>query len=127
MQWPSTSQSCGTCRANPLSLALTFENMCRGRHGSLADTLRLDFRLAARLSLHLSDLHEGVRCRLIDKHGSVPKWSYSMVGKVPAAVIASFFEPLEAVPELALPAVCDRLGPVLGAGNLQVSQPTCRL
>jgi Enoyl-CoA hydratase/isomerase len=92
------------CRASPQSLALTFEQLARGRRLHVGDALRMEFRLAAHLcARYPSEMHEGVRCRLIDR-GAEPAWRFARVEDVPASAVAAFCEPVPGVPDLALPA-----------------------
>ena len=83
---------------------LTFEQLARGRRRSWPDALRTEFRIAAHLctDAYPSDMHEGVRCALIDR-GSRPSWRYARVADVPAAAIDQFFDPVAGIEDLDLP------------------------
>jgi enoyl-CoA hydratase len=81
------------CRASPTSLVVTFEAFKRGSRLSLGDALCMEFRIACRLTMRSTDFHEGVRCRLIDRH-STPTWKPSdLDGVDKQAVIQRYFEP----------------------------------
>ena len=90
------------CSASPQSLALAWAQLARGRRLPFADALRMEFRLAAHLCSSLSELHEGVRCRLIDR-GAPPKWRFRAAEEVPAEAVEAFFGPVPGVDDLQLP------------------------
>jgi enoyl-CoA hydratase/isomerase-like protein len=60
-----------------------------GKTLSLADALRLEFRLASQL-IARSDYGEGVKSRIIGK-GSEPRWSPATLSEVDDAEIESLF------------------------------------
>ena len=102
--WTRSQQARRACRASPQSLALTFEQLARGRRASWPDALRVELRMAAHLSgPHFpTEMHEGVRCALIER-GAAPRWRYARVEDVPRDVVDAFFEPRSDVPDLELP------------------------
>jgi Enoyl-CoA hydratase/isomerase len=83
---------------------------------SFPATMRMEFRLAARLCLDssgaaspvLTEMHEGVRCRLINR-GETPAWRHAGVADVPRAEVDTFFEALPGVADLALGALAAKL------------------
>ena len=60
-------------RGSPLSQAVTLRLMHEGKGKTLAECLRMDFRLVTRFCRGPSDFVEGVRALLIDKCGQ-PRW-----------------------------------------------------
>lgn len=60
-------------RGSPLSQAVTLRQMHEGKGKTLAECLRMDFRLVTRFCRGPSDFVEGVRALLIDKCGQ-PRW-----------------------------------------------------
>ena len=60
-------------RGSPLSQAVTLRQMHEGKGKTLAECLRMDFRLVTRFCRGPSDFVEGVRALLIDKCGK-PSW-----------------------------------------------------
>jgi enoyl-CoA hydratase len=79
---------------SPLMMAVTLEQVRRGRHLSLADDLRME-RGLMRQCLHLrpegSEMIEGIRALAIDKDRS-PRWNPARVEDVDPALVAAFFE-----------------------------------
>ena len=60
-------------RSSPLSQAVTLRQMHEGKGATLAECLKMDFRLITRFCRGPSDFVEGVRALLIDKCGK-PHW-----------------------------------------------------
>ncbi|KAK9822375.1 hypothetical protein WJX81_004093 [Elliptochloris bilobata] len=60
-------------KSSPLSQAVTLRQMHEGKGKTLAECLRMDFRLVTRFCRGPSDFVEGVRALLIDKCGQ-PRW-----------------------------------------------------
>lgn len=89
------------CRASPLSLMITHEQLRRGANLSARECFEMEFRIVARCMQGPSDFVEGVRCRLIDR-GHAPEWLYKDLESVDEAHVQRFFAPLEICPELDL-------------------------
>ena len=86
-------------RGSPLSLKIIFQMLARSRGISLADSLKLEFRIIQHL-MGQHDFYEGVRSVLIDKDRN-PKWQFATVQDVPNDVVEQYFAALGAL-ELAL-------------------------
>lgn len=87
-------------RMSPTSMALTFEQMKRGRRLDFDDTMIMEFRIVRRV-MEGHDFFEGVRAQIIDKDRN-PKWRPPTLHEVDPAAIADYFEPL-GDEDLALP------------------------
>ena len=79
-------------RGSPTSLRLAHEAMRRGADLSLAEALRLEFRLVARL-IEGHDFPEGVRAAIVDKDGA-PRWRPATLDAVTDAEVAAHFAPI---------------------------------
>lgn len=78
---------------SPLALKLTLRAVHEARAlPTLADALRVEYRLACRLYAH-GEINEGVRALLVDKDRR-PKWSPPDPAGVTPAMIEGFFAPL---------------------------------
>jgi enoyl-CoA hydratase len=89
-------------RASPTSLAAALRQLRGGRDLSVEEMLRIEYRLAARISTS-HDFREGVRSILIDKDNA-PSWRPADLGSLDDAAVESLFRPLEPdEPELDLP------------------------
>lgn len=86
-------------RMSPTSLALTFEQMRRGRGLDFDDVMMMEFRMVRRV-MEGHDFFEGVRAQIIDKDRA-PKWKPTAVAAVKERDISPYFDPLE--DELTLP------------------------
>ena len=75
---------------SPTSVALAFAHVTRSAGLEVAEVLRRDFRIVARV-LDGNDLYEGIRAVVIDK-GSVARWDPDRPEKVDPAGIAAHFE-----------------------------------
>lgn len=85
---------------SPTSLAIAFRQMHVGAGVDLAEALRMDLRIVARIARG-HDFYEGVRGTLIDRDRP-PTWRPARIADVKAADIDSYFAPLGAE-ELVLP------------------------
>jgi enoyl-CoA hydratase len=87
------AQAAATIRTkSPTSLALTFEQLRRGRTLDFADCMRLEYRMVSRI-LDGHDFYEGVRAAVIDKD-QTPHWSPARLEDVSQDVVQSYFAPL---------------------------------
>ncbi|MCC5793054.1 MAG: enoyl-CoA hydratase/isomerase family protein [Legionellaceae bacterium] len=80
-------------RSSPLSLLVTFEQMRRAQHLSLADCLHMDYGLAANFMQH-PDFYEGVRAMVIDKDKH-PQWANTRIADIAPEEVQRFFQPAE--------------------------------
>ena len=85
---------------SPTSMAIALKQMQLGAKLELADNLRMDLRIVARIA-HGHDFYEGVRATLIDRDNKAA-WRPATVGELKEADIAAYFVPLGA-DELVLP------------------------
>ena len=79
---------------SPTSLAVTFEQLRRGRGMSLRDCLIMEYRIS-QACMKGHDFYEGIRALLIDKDHA-PRWSPSTISDVGPQLIARHFEELGA-------------------------------
>jgi enoyl-CoA hydratase len=80
-------------KRSPLSLAVTFEQLRRGRVcRTLKEALIMEYRVGVRM-LREPDFYEGVRAVIIDKD-QAPKWQARSIGEVDGSFVKSLFEPL---------------------------------
>ncbi len=77
---------------SPLSLALTFAQLRRGRTLAIEDALRLEYRIVHRV-LAGHDFAEGVRALLVDKDRR-PRWRPATLAEVDAAAVETHFAPM---------------------------------
>ncbi|KAJ6638724.1 3-hydroxyisobutyryl-CoA hydrolase, mitochondrial [Pseudolycoriella hygida] len=87
-------------KASPTALKVTLKAISFGSKLSLADSLRMEFRLGNN-HLRDSDFHEGVRALLIDKTNQ-PKWKPPTLEEVTDSRVSSFFEQVSGVEDLDL-------------------------
>jgi enoyl-CoA hydratase len=79
---------------SPTSVAIAFEQMCRGATLDFAEAMRTEFRIVSRIA-HGHDFYEGVRAVVIDKDHA-PKWRPAVPEEVTAEAVAAYFAPLGA-------------------------------
>ena len=79
-------------RMSPTSLALTFEQMARGRELDFDDNMTMEFRIVRRV-MEGHDFFEGVRAQILDKDRD-PKWSPPTLAEVKDSDIARYFDDL---------------------------------
>lgn len=77
---------------SPTSLHVTFRAITAGSTMSMADCMKMEFRILNRM-LESHDLYEGIRAALVDK-GSAPDWQPARLEDVDPAAIDAFFAPL---------------------------------
>ncbi|KAG5626976.1 hypothetical protein H5410_012194 [Solanum commersonii] len=90
---------------SPLSLKVSLRSIREGRHQTLDQCLRREYRMSVQaLSGQItSDFCEGVRARLVDRD-LAPKWNPPTLEKVTNDMVDQYFSPLTAFePELELP------------------------
>ncbi|KAL3348821.1 hypothetical protein AABB24_022136 [Solanum stoloniferum] len=90
---------------SPLSLKVSLRSIREGRHQTLDQCLRREYRMSVQaLSGQItSDFCEGVRARLVDRD-LAPKWNPPTLEKVTSDMVDQYFSPLTAFePELELP------------------------
>ncbi|XP_006347921.1 3-hydroxyisobutyryl-CoA hydrolase-like protein 1, mitochondrial [Solanum tuberosum] len=90
---------------SPLSLKVSLRSIREGRHQTLDQCLRREYRMSVQaLSGQItSDFCEGVRARLVDRD-LAPKWNPPTLEKVTDDMVDQYFSPLTAFePELELP------------------------
>ncbi|NIZ02206.1 enoyl-CoA hydratase/isomerase family protein [Thalassospira lucentensis] len=85
---------------SPTALCVSFEQIRLGQDMTLADVLKMEFRLSQRMVCK-PDLFEGVRAVIIDKDHA-PKWQFGDVGQVDPREVAEYFELLPTERELNL-------------------------
>ena len=79
---------------SPTSLKITLESMMRGKKlDTIADCLKMEYRMGQVSLRHGSDFYEGIRAALVDKDGE-PKWNPSSLEHVTDDIVASYFESL---------------------------------
>lgn len=86
---------------SPLSLHVTLAQLRRGADLTFEEAMRLEFRLARRLTAPDADFHEGVRALLVDKDKR-PRWRHPDLESVTAGEVAACFAPAPDGDELAL-------------------------
>jgi len=77
---------------SPTSLKIAFEQIKRGAELSMADCMRMEYRILRRI-LPGPDFYEGIRAAIIDKDGA-PRWSPAKLEDVSSAEVERYFEPL---------------------------------
>ena len=77
---------------SPLSLKITFRQLCEGAALQFEDCMRLEWCLANRFATD-SDFYEGVRALLVDKDMN-PQWSPATLADVTDTKINTYFESL---------------------------------
>ncbi|STX50881.1 enoyl-CoA hydratase/carnithine racemase [Legionella busanensis] len=75
---------------SPLSLAVSFEQIRRAKSLSMADCVKMDYRLVTHF-MRDHDFYEGIRALLIDKDKN-PRWSPNSLSAVTPALVANYFE-----------------------------------
>lgn len=86
----------------PVSMAVTFRQLAEGRGRSLAECMRMEYRILVRM-LQGHDFYEGIRAVIIDKDAA-PQWKPNSLDKVTDDMVEAYFGPLqtgdlEGVPE----------------------------
>ena len=76
-------------RMSPTSLAITFEQLKRGKHLSFENCMKLEMRLAYHI-MQAPDFYEGVRALLLDKDKN-PKWQPAKLADVTKEMIKGYF------------------------------------
>lgn len=77
---------------SPTSLAVTFGQISAGQTLSMAECMRMEFRIVSRM-LSGRDFYEGIRTVLVDK-GDKPKWQPQALNEVTSDDVAAYFAPL---------------------------------
>lgn len=77
---------------SPTSLKVTFREITEGQTKSMADCMRMEFRILNRM-LAGHDFYEGIRCAIIDK-GATPQWNPAEIAAVSASDVDAYFAPL---------------------------------
>jgi enoyl-CoA hydratase len=76
---------------SPTSLHVTFRAMASGSTLSMAECMKMEFRILNRM-LESHDFYEGVRAALVDK-GSAPQWQPPRIVDVAPVDVDAFFAP----------------------------------
>jgi enoyl-CoA hydratase/carnithine racemase len=79
-------------KRSPTSLAVTWRELSAGQTLSMAECVRMEFRILNRM-LAGQDFYEGIRAALIDKDGK-PKWHPPSIDAVGHAEVEAYFAPL---------------------------------
>lgn len=87
-------------KMSPTSLKITLRLLLEGQSRSLAEDLRIEYRLSQRC-LEDRDFYEGVRAVLIDKDNN-PQWNPASIKDVSQSKVEWFFSPLDPKKELIL-------------------------
>ena len=77
---------------SPTSLAISFREISAGLTLSMAECMRMEFRILNRM-LEGKDFYEGIRAVIVDK-GDTPKWDPPTLEAIDHAAIARYFAPL---------------------------------
>ncbi len=77
---------------SPTSLAVAFRQISSGQTMSMAECMRMEFRIVNRM-LAGTDFYEGIRTVLVDKRDK-PKWQPPTLKGVKAADVDAYFAPL---------------------------------
>lgn len=77
---------------SPMSMALSLEQMRRGRHLNFEDAMTLEMRIVSRI-VHGEEFYEGVRAVIIDKDQQ-PKWTPASISAIDPAEVQRYFAPL---------------------------------
>lgn len=77
---------------SPTSLAVTFRQITEGQTLSMADCMKMEFRIVNRM-LAGHDFYEGIRTVLVDK-GAKPSWTPPTLAEVKPGDIDAYFAPL---------------------------------
>lgn len=91
-------------KMSPTSLKVTFQQLRKGAKLSLADCLRMEYRIASNF-LDNKDFYEGVGSALVTKTHN-PQWSAALTD-VNDATVAKYFDLPTGEEELVLPSVTD--------------------
>ena len=81
-------------RNSPTSMAVAFRQIREGAALSLADCMRMEYRILVRM-LQGTDFYEGIRAVIVDKSND-PRWQPDSLDGVTEPDIDAFFEPLGA-------------------------------
>jgi 3-hydroxyisobutyryl-CoA hydrolase len=87
-------------KMSPTSMKVTFRQMVEGAHLTLAQDLKMEYRLSQRF-IRDKDLYEGVRAIVIDKDQN-PRWEPARIEDVTDEKVNWYFSPLD-YQELELP------------------------
>ena len=90
-QWASKTLE-GLLSKSPLSLKVAFEQIKRGKDLSMADCMRMEYRILRRI-LPRTDFYEGIRAAIIDKDAK-PSWDPASLDDVDDLTVGSFFDDL---------------------------------
>ncbi|MGE0280017.1 MAG: enoyl-CoA hydratase/isomerase family protein [Rhizobiaceae bacterium] len=74
---------------SPTSLAVAFREIKAGQTMSMADCMRMEYRIVSRM-LRGNDFYEGIRTVLVDK-GAKPNWSPAALDEVDPAQVETYF------------------------------------
>ncbi|MBW8639686.1 enoyl-CoA hydratase/isomerase family protein [Hoeflea sp. WL0058] len=77
----------------PVSMAVTFRQLAEGRGRSLAECMRMEYRILVRM-LQGHDFYEGIRAVIIDKDAT-PQWDPDSLDKVTKDMVDAYFTSLE--------------------------------
>lgn len=77
-------------KRSPLLMAVTLEQLRRGKHLSVADCLRMERTMVRHCFLH-GEVLEGIRALVIDKDNT-PNWSPAQISDVTSSMVQQFFE-----------------------------------
>jgi len=100
--WELAATALAAMRAtSPTSQAIALRQIALAAGLSLEETLRMDYRIAARVCRG-EDLYEGVRTTIIDK-GAAPRWRPAHGEPLAAATIEAHFARLPPAEELTFP------------------------
>lgn len=78
-------------KRSPTSLHVTFRAMAEGSTMSMADCMKMEYRILNRM-LESHDLYEGIRAALVEK-GSTPVWKPARIEDVSEASVDEYFAP----------------------------------
>jgi enoyl-CoA hydratase len=86
---------------SPSCVKVALESLRRARRaGSLEQVLDTEFRVSLRC-LAAPDMVEGIRAQVVDKDRT-PRWDPAVLERVDDDLVASYFAPLDGIPELGL-------------------------
>jgi len=87
-EWPAKTLA-ALAKKSPTMLAVTQEQLHRGRQSTLAEVFRMELGMVA-TALEYGDFMEGVRALLVDKDNA-PKWKAPDLDHIPRADVDRFF------------------------------------
>ena len=89
------AKAMATIRAkSPLSVAIAFEQMRRGKSLDFAEAMRTEYRIVSRV-IHGTEFYEGVRAVIVDKDNA-PRWGAARIEDIDPAAVMAYFAPLGA-------------------------------